>query len=491
MLAKVCKLIELLNTRGVRYCHWKSNTALPKALSGLTDLDLLVHRHDADAFRGILAQCCFRPAGGPDGITFPSTEHFYALDNETGRLIHVHAYFRVITGESLAKNLRLPVEDMLLENTREEGSVRVPTKAAELLVFTIRMMLKHTTMVELALLARDWGNVKQEIASLAEADSVNESLRLVEQWLPGVDTKLFAQCISALQAPAPLMKRLILGHRLRSSLRMYARHSHIRASWTGFSNFASMLAHRLVRRPRRMVLRSGGAVVAFVGPEASGKSTLITEVSRWLGEHFVVERVHAGKPRSTMMTALPNAFVPLLRLATPSRRPSVLEARHTANKLERPVSWVYPLTFAVRSVLLAYDRRVLLARAFARLANGTIVLCDRYPYIAKGAPDGPRLMHYPLPRGRYPIRSMLAALERELYLQIPRPDLVISLTTPVEIAIARNRTRGKHEPEEYVRRRHSESVSVPVDKVLVRSINTNRDLNGTLLEVKRTIWSIL
>ena len=48
-----------------------------------------------------------------------------ALDPETGTLVHVHAYYRVITGESLAKNYRLPIEEMLLANTRREGIVTV------------------------------------------------------------------------------------------------------------------------------------------------------------------------------------------------------------------------------------------------------------------------------------------------------------------------------------------------------------------------------
>ena len=79
-----------------------------------------------------------------DGESFPSLEHYFALDEESGLLAHVHAYYRVITGESLSKNYRFPVEEMLLQNTRAEDSVRVPTKSAELVVFTLRMMLKHT-----------------------------------------------------------------------------------------------------------------------------------------------------------------------------------------------------------------------------------------------------------------------------------------------------------------------------------------------------------
>lgn len=491
MLSKAHKLAGALNTSGVRYCHWKGNASLEEALSGLKDLDLLIHRPDADIFRAVVAQQGFRPACNSHVESFPAAEHYFGLDTETGMMVHVHACFNLITGESLAQNFRLPVEDMLLANTRLEGILRVPAKAAELVVFTIRTMLKHTTCVELALLARDRRKLKREIAMLADMESLNQATELVKQWLPNFDPNLFGQCVSALKAPAPLTKRLVLARRLRSSFRMYARHSQTIASWTGLATFTSLLIRRLVKKPKRLSLRSGGALVAFVGPEATGKSTLINEVSGWLNQHFAVERIHAGKPCSAKMTLLPNIVMPLLRVLAPALRPSNVEGRRIRRQANTRAPWVFPITFAIRSVLLAYDRRALLSRAFARAANGTIVLCDRYPFVAPGAPDGPRLIYTPLPRNRYPIRNMLAALELKLYQQIPDPNLVICLKVPVEIAIARNRARGKREPEDYVRRRHSAGVQVPLGRTPVHMIDTNHQLEETLRNVKKTIWNTL
>ena len=43
----------------------------------------------------------------------------------------------------------------------------------------------------------------------------------------------------------------------------------------------------------------GGVVVAFVGSEACGKSTLLAATEHWLRPQFAVRRVHAGKPPST------------------------------------------------------------------------------------------------------------------------------------------------------------------------------------------------
>ena len=491
MLTKIRELVENLNNKSLKYCHWKSNLSLTQALSGKTDVDLLIDRTDADSFRTILSQLCFRPAVANEVSSFPSVEHYFALDDESGELVHVHAYFRVITGESLVKNYRLPIEAMLLENTRHIEAIHLPTKSAELVVFTLRMMLKHTSLIELFMLSRDWKHVKPEILWLLEDDPINESLRLVNYWLPSVDTDLFSECIQAIKSSTFLFHRIALGLRLRSSLRMYARHSSLKAWWSGIRTFLTMGFRRIMRSQRGMSPQSGGAVIAIVGPEATGKSTLLTEMKSWLGEHFAVNQIHAGKPKSTLFTFLPNLLVPALRFFLPSYRSSRLETERAFEERVQSLPKVYPLISAIRSVLLAYDRRALLARAFARSSNGGIVLCDRYPSLSPGSPDGPQLSQFPISEENYPIQYRLSRIEKQIYEEIPPPDLVILLTVPVEVAIIRNRNRGKFEPEDFVRLRHAQSSSLEFEKSQVYKINTDQPLDKTILEVKRAIWNVL
>ena len=491
MLNKLQQLIEQLHTHAIRYCHWKSNSSLALVITGETDVDLLIHRSDGDAFRSIMSELKFRPAGIQGDVPFPAVAHYFALDAETGVFLHVHAYYRIITGESLSKNLHLPLEDMLLRNLREESSIPVPAKSAELVVFTIRMMLKHTSLVELFMLARDWKGVRREIAWLLEAKPTEETLQLVADWLPTVEPHLFSECIEALKRPAPLLHRISLGLRLRSQLRIYARHSLLRAGLSGIQKFCLMAYGRLTHSKRSMTLESGGAVIAFVGPEATGKSTLLGEVRHWLGEHFVVDQIHAGKPKSTALTFLPNVLVPMLRSALPGYRPSKVATRQNSAEKEQNAPKVFPIISAIRSVFLAYDRRALLSRAFARAANGSLVLCDRYPSMTKGAPDGPQLQQFPIDPKRYPIQYRLARIEKRLYQEIPAPDMVISLCVPVEVALLRNKNRGKEEPEDYVRFRHSLASNLEYGNAPVCSVNTDQALETTVLEVKKNIWGNL
>ena len=489
MLPKIRELIENLNN-SIKYCHWKSNFALTQALSGKTDVDLLVDRNDADSFRALMSKLCFRPAVANAVASFPSVEHYFALDEGRGELVHVHAYYRVITGESLVKNYRLPIEEMLLENTWEVESIHLPAKSAELVIFTLRMMLKHTSVVELLMLARDWKHVREEILWLLEGGQVDESINLIRDWLPAVDPRLFSECVQAIRSPAHLLRRIALGLKIRSSLRVYARRSLVAAWWDGLTKFVTMGIRRVIRSQRGMFPQSGGAVIAIVGPEATGKSTLLAEVRTWLGEHFAVQQIHAGKPKSTLFTFIPNLVVPALRLFLPTYRPSRIETKHASE--EKPDSQkVYPIISAVRSVLLAYDRRALLARAFARASNGSIVLCDRYPSLSPGSPDGPQLSQFPILKDKYPIQYRLGSMEKKIYEEIPSPDLVVLLTVPVEVAIIRNRNRGKEEPEDFVRLRHAQSSNLEFKKTQVFRINTDQPLDKTILDVKKAIWKAL
>ena len=499
MLPKIRELFEGLNHLGYEYCHWKSNLELPKTVAGETDIDLLVDRAGATSFRGLMVKLGFQPALSPKGRNFPSVEHYYALDESSGTLAHVHVYFRVVTGESLAKNYRLPLEQMLLQNTRELDSVRVPTRGAELVTFTVRMMMKHTVLAELLLLARGKNRkaMQQEASWLTRAESPSEndplarSVELSHSFLAAVDSKLFAACLTALTTPTSLFRRIVLGRRLRKQLRPYARHSAARAWLTGVSTYLSMLSRRLLHTQRDKALVSGGAVIAFVGPEASGKSTLLAELSRWLGQDLAVTRVHAGKPPATLLSALPNLVVPALRRLLPASRSTRIEADHATSDRREPPDPRYPLLFGIRSVMLAYDRRSLLVRAFRQSANGTIVLCDRYPSLGNGALDGPQLSRFPQPAGRGSLRSLLVRIEASLYRDIPPPDMVLQLSVPLEVALLRNATRGKQEPEDYVRLRHSLIANLDFGRTPVHRISTDKPVAETVLEVKRAVLNLL
>jgi len=491
MLTTVSSLIGRLNDEGVRYCHWKSNWILSETLAGETDLDLLVHRQDAGPYRRILQDLGFRPAVEDGGAPFPSVEHHHALDDASGALVHIHSYYRVISGGSLAKNYHLPLEEMLLRDRASHGTVKVPARGAELIVFVLRMSLKHATLAELVLVKRDWTNVRRETASLVTEEARAEAEALLPVWLPAFDTKLFAAALDALSTPASVARRVLLGRRVRAELRPYARNGRLRAWLAELKAFGGKAFHRWRGSPKRLRPAGGGAVIAFVGPEATGKSTLLADAESWLGAHFTVHRVHAGKPPSTFLTVAPNMLLPALRSFFPGQRSTRVTASPISEVEEGTTHNRFPILFGVRAVFLAHDRRALLTRAYASAANGAIVLCDRYPSVERGALDGAQLGHDHVPAPAGALRRWLASVEARLYGDIQPPDLVLYLTAPLEVALERNRSRGKSEPESYLLSRHARSSNLRFERTQVHVVETDRPLEEVRSEIRRVMWAAL
>jgi thymidylate kinase len=219
-------------------------------------------------------------------------------------------------------------------------------------------------------------------------------------------------------------------------------------------------------------------LIAFVGAEATGKSTVLDRIDRWLRPDLRVVRVHAGKPPSTVLTFLPHALLPAFRALLPGQRTVPVQGSMLRAGGDRR----FPLAFGVRAVMLAYERRAVLRRA-ARSGAGTVVLSDRYPSREPGGPDGPQLV---VPGGRRSVRGAMARLERRLYAGVPMPDVVFHLRAPLDVTLARNASRNKREPEPYVRFRHELSERF-VSEAPVHRIDTDRDVEAVVEEIQEVI----
>lgn len=488
MVGKAKHLFTALHTNNLRYCHWKSNIRLGASLTGDTDIDLLIDRKESTLYHTILDELSFKPVRIKDIAPFPGMEHHMGLDETSGRFLHLHTYFQVITGESLTKNYRFPVEEMLLQNTRQLSGVRVPQKSAELVLFTLRIMLKHTSLVELVMLSRYWDEVRPEIEWLCEDASLDRALKLVTCWLPAIDPNLFHACATALLNQEGWSRRLLLAHRLRSQLIPYRRSGPMRAWIEGNRKFLGMFWRRARGTKTKMTPISGGVLVAFVGSEATGKSTLLAETYSWLDTQFAVTQCHVGKPKPTLLSAVPNLLLPLMRSLLPGQRSTEIERQLVSDPENQEI---LPLLFMVRAVLLAYDRFRLLTRVSARAANGEIILCDRYPSVKNGAPDSPQLAHLATESSQKAVTRYLAGVESGFYQAMPLPRLIIYLSAPLEVTLSRNAQRGKTEPEAYVRWRHARSANLDFGTIPVFWIDTDQPFGQTVQAVKTAVWNTL
>src|SRR5438477_6430372 len=482
-------LFESLGRAGVRHCHWKSNWRLPEALRGETDLDLLVHRADTSRFLSLVGALGFKPASGED---HPSVWHCYGCDDESGRLLDLHVYCRVVTGGTI-KGYHLPVEAVLLRGARPtEAGVYVPEPAAEMVLFVIRKSLDYAVAIE-ALIPREWKAAADELRWLMSQGATDQEVRrLLAEYLPSVDFALFRKLRDAIESGRWGLGRFRLGRALASRLRPYRRFARPSATLAR-SRRAWRKAWRTLRggTPSQALL-SGGAVIGVVGSDGSGKSTVVGEVSRWLGEFLSVATIHGGKPTPSVPTGIPRLLLPLLRRMMPRYRTTRIELRAAEGTELEGMRTGSLLVYALRALMLAYERKKLLIRAHRKAANGTLVLSDRYPTRQPGVPEG-AMLHY-LRDDRRPLYRWLARVEERTYRAIPQPDLVLRLDVPLELAVQRNLTRSKPggpEPTEYLRQRHAKSSELEFAGVPTYRIRTDTMVEETVRAVKPILWNAL
>jgi hypothetical protein len=427
-----------LDRRGVRYCHWKSNIRLARALTGTDDIDLLVHREDAVPFQAALAEAAFRRTGSRADLGHPGVFHALALDEAGGSLIHLHAYLQIVGGDSLVKSYRLPVEAMLLSNCRSLHGWPIPAPEAELVVFMLRVALKHADPVEALMANRGYGATVEELAWLRERADETRAVQLLADLVPGAGPALFASLIRAIGEEGALGRRVRLGLRLAWSLRGLRRLGLPAEISSRLQRVASLVRRRAGGR-RDRVLETGGAIVALVGPKATGKSTLGSGIAKVLAAHLDVVRIHAGKPPATILSAGPRIFLPLARRLFPAERPSAHDSA------ERRGARGYSMLYVLRMTLLAHDRRALLHRSRRAAASGAIVISDRYPSDTSGAIDSSCFDERAVSACRSPVKRWLMRLEQGLHAGLPRPTLVLRLEAPMETAIRRDAERFKPE----------------------------------------------
>src|SRR5687767_2140206 len=100
-------LFNSLEQKGIRHCHWKSNIRLEATLAAAEDIDLLVDQRDAGLFYAVLLENGFKLTQSRSGGGHPGVFHALGLDEASAELVHVHAYFQIVSGDSLVKNYRM------------------------------------------------------------------------------------------------------------------------------------------------------------------------------------------------------------------------------------------------------------------------------------------------------------------------------------------------------------------------------------------------
>lgn len=434
-------------------------------MRGDGDVDLLVAREDGGRLQVLLAELGFKQSVAAAEAQTPGVVSYFGFDPTLPRLLHVHVHFQVRIGDAWALNYHLPLERAMLASARPGALFRVPTPELEFIVFVLRMTLAQSVRNKLmgtgeTRRAREWeylaGRVRQEQVRL-----------LLREHLPAVPTSLFERCVRALSPRSALSTRIYVGWRLSRALAAEAQRTVAADALRRTIRRAVYVMRLAARRPRRRQrLLCGGLVVAILGGDGAGKTTVVRDLTSWLGSTFETRCLHLGKPPrslATLMVAVMNRI---------ARRFS-----------SRP--WTTLLH--IRALCIARDRYRLYRRSRREASRGRIVVCDRYPTRFISCMDGPSAATaHSRNHPRWWLRAPADA-EARCYDRILPPELLIVLRVDPEVAVARK----TDEDAAYVRTRSGEVWRLDLHDAPLRVVDANRSSPEVVDDVRQLVWSVL
>ncbi len=495
-LKKSLDLFRQFDESKVRYCHFKSNEHLLDGLAGLTDLDLLIDHRHARAAHFALARCGFKRFTTKFGAAYPAIEDYMGFDHDTGRLIHVQLHYSLVLGEKHLKGYRLRFSNEILDTRVVDGvtNVFISDPNYEMLLLLVRFAIKIRLRDRvLELLGKSYfrGQALGEFQWLkGRIDS--EKLRIITKKEFGEKA---GAMVDGLTVAPPTISEL---RKFRSSaadtLSRDRTYGPIQARPLRIARECFWVMGGLNKRyfhlpmPFRLTNPTGGRIIAVLGPDGSGKSTLTKKIHTWLTWTLDVYPVYFGSGDGTCsllrwpMRLAFRALGPFLRRYYPT--PPRDDASDGAGKRGRRVSparalWALVLTLEKQSKM----------RAAVRARNcGMIVICDRFPQIQVRDFDGPILASW-MESSSIVLRR-LGQWESRIYRQLVdiAPDLAIKLDVPPEVAVVRAPDMSLEESRwrlaTVMRIKYGRGCETLV-------IDGTRPLDEVLLDIKKAIWEQL
>jgi len=491
-LSAVARLFDALNQQEIRYCHWKSNLRLDWGLTGRTDLDLLIDPEHEQLFKNILASQGLKPLIAPVGKQYPSLEHYLGFDAQTGRLFHLHVHFTLVLGEQFVKNYSLPLEKQFLDTTRFSNGVKVPPVELELIVLCLRALLKYRDRdaIKDIFSIRSPGipeHILNEITWLLEQTTLEQVEVSLHNIPLAVDPEIVIEFLETVRDnPRDGRALFRLRSKVRKMLRPYQRHSRLLASLDYFKQLGRKLFIQRSRPDRQMTLPNGGLMVALVGVDGAGKSTLSAALTQWLSWKVDTPFYYLGSKQPSVWTKWSYIF---FRLARRSHREFSAKFGND-NFIAKTLINLRQIFLASHYLFVGYDRVGRYQHAKREAGKGSVVIFDRFPF--RAPLDGPEI-HLIDNGSLNPISRGLSRIEKVLYRKFEPVDLLILLNVQLETSLQR---KPDH-PRETIQAKnmalnavqsHIAQESGKWDWV---SIDAEKSFEEVLLRTKRLVWAAL
>jgi hypothetical protein len=479
-------VVAALNRERISYCYWKSARRVALAMSGTTDLDLLVARSDQHRMQQILIEHDFKLFPSICGSDDPAISSFIGFNPAGGPLLHIHLHTKLATGEPLLKNYRIPWEEAVLARARNHPTygLRVLDPACEALLSVVRTCLELQSLDPIAARSRRQKAERFELDRRALVRIVDRNeLRQTAASLCGTelsgelaDAAFDGERLEGQSALRRHVKAYLAPYRTYNTIEARLRAAGRTAIWAfGHAN-GSLL---YLPRPWNRHAPGGGSVIAVVGVDGSGKSTVTRAIRAWLRPEVDVVPMYfgTGDGRPSMLLRPLKWMAPAIAWLIKDKP---LGSSH-GKISNRPPGPAYSLLLTGWALAVAREKRKKLVQARRAANRGLVVIADRYPQNEIPAfNDGPLL---PRLNGVPGLVRRVESRAYELAERMP-PDLVIRLKVTPETAAVRE---PNMDPA-IIRQRVLELDQLKFPGSRIVDVDAERPLGDVIQTVKCEVW---
>lgn len=495
------KAFSELEANGVRIVHFKSNCNLDISFSAEADFDVLISNKNRSKCAEILLRNNCRRFEPQEIGWYPGVENWLAFDHDTGRIYHIHLHNQLASGKKLLKDYVLPWSKQVLESSvyDTEHGIYISDPNVEMLLLLTRIAIKATLKKRLKLMLGKWsmGTDMQKEFDWLKARIDRESFLkfAADFYAPDAADKLYAITQKSTVTAADLRYLIQLAENRLKYEHWYGDRAGWLRSWT---LRGKDLAHKFYMRKlgglvnTKKVPTSGGLVIAFIGGDGSGKSTVSKEITKWLNRKGDCERVYMGEGdgKKNLFSMITKGVYRKLKKRKSGKNESVDVSKKDNQKLSFKkyiVQYIHALTIYT----IVKDNRKKIIRMHRKKLLGGFTVLDRFPQTQiKYRNDGPKLERYADMLNSGFIRK-LAAKEMKL-LEVAdqlQPDVVFRLNVSAEAA-------QKRKPDEIVnvdvlRGKLDEVKQLNYSKSVMVDIDTEQPYEDEILEIKRIIWEMI
>jgi thymidylate kinase len=421
-------LLKSFHKKGIRYVHWKSNTNIDDALSGIDDLDLLVHPEDKVSVEKIFQNLGILRAISSKDNWQKDIYHFIGVDIDQRLLVHIHMHYSLTIGYDYDKKFTIPVTTFYLENPIVYEGILLPEIEKEYIVLVIRLILKNeflpfflhlpTRQLSIVCNAKCGGVVRgndyKEFLNLKKQIDPDRVKQYIETGFKFLTYELFLVYEKTLRQNTSVISFFKAGRKLKKELKEFGNKSELKSIYFSFLRINHTRFSNLKKRLYRIKNGSklpgnGGRIIAFVGGDGAGKTTNIKTLRKILSAHFFTNPLHVGRPPKSLQ----GLFWKIL-----TRAAHFFKFKN------------HGLAFA--QIAIAFDRKNIFLKACKLREKGHVVLLDRIPLPGISAMDCPRV--HMVEDGKF---LRLARFEKRLYKKIKGVDLLFVLKLNPKTALKR------------------------------------------------------